>query len=89
MNVDSITELLKIALTEGFMITAPIAIGALAIGLVVGLLQTVTSIQEQTLAFVPKLAGACILIYVMGPWMLQRMGNMTTLFIQRAGDILR
>lgn len=77
------------AISEGFIIMLPIALGALTVGLVIGILQTVTSIHEQTLTFVPKLAAAALLIYLLGPWMLQRLGGMATMFIQRAGDVLR
>ena len=43
---------------------------ALAIGLVIGLLQSATQIQEQTLTFVPKLAGVALVILLTGHWML-------------------
>lgn len=89
MNIDSVSELLKLALSEGFIVMIPIALGALLVGLVIGILQTVTSIQEQTLTFIPKLAAAALLIYLLGPWMLQRLGSMMAMFIQRAGEILR
>jgi flagellar biosynthetic protein FliQ len=51
-------------------LAAPVLIVSLAIGLGVGLLQSATQIQEQTLAFVPKLAGIAIVILVAGHWML-------------------
>ena len=51
-------------------LAAPILIVALGIGLVIGLLQSATQIQEQTLTFVPKLAGIAIVILVAGHWML-------------------
>lgn len=89
MSIDTITEILKTALTQGVIVLMPIALGALFTGLLLGILQTVTSIQEQTLTFIPKLAAACILVYLLGPWMLQRLGDVTTMFIQRAGDVLR
>jgi flagellar biosynthetic protein FliQ len=51
-------------------LAAPILIVALGIGLFIGLLQSATQIQEQTLTFVPKLAGIAIVILVAGHWML-------------------
>ncbi len=89
MNADVLYELIKTCLAEGFIIVAPIAITALVIGVVVSVLQTVTSIQEQTLTFVPKLVGSAFCIWLLAPWILNRLGNLTTLFMQRAGDILR
>ena len=51
-------------------LAAPILIVALGIGLVIGLLQSATQIQEQTLTFVPKLAGIALVILLAGHWML-------------------
>ncbi len=51
-------------------LAAPILGVSLAIGLVIGLLQSATQIQEQTLTFVPKLAGVALVILLAGHWML-------------------
>lgn len=51
-------------------LAAPILAVSLSIGLVIGLLQSATQIQEQTLTFVPKLAGVAIVILLAGHWML-------------------
>ncbi|MFN3296166.1 flagellar biosynthesis protein FliQ [Caldimonas sp.] len=61
------------------MLSAPLLLTVLAIGLVVSIIQAATQIHEATLSFVPKLVGAVIVLGVAGPWM------MTTLveFIQR------
>ena len=48
----------------------PFLVVVLAIGIVVGLLQSVTQLQEPTLTFVPKLVGAAVVIAVSGNWML-------------------
>ena len=66
-------EVINIAVQSILLATklaAPILIVALGIGLAVGLLQSATQIQEQTLAFVPKLAGIAVVILVAGHWML-------------------
>ena len=51
-------------------VAGPFLIVVLAVGIVVGLLQSVTQLQEPTLTFVPKLVGAAIVIAVSGNWML-------------------
>ena len=51
-------------------VAGPFLVVVLAIGVVVGLLQSVTQLQEPTLTFVPKLVGAAIVIAVSGNWML-------------------
>lgn len=59
---------------EAFIISAklagPILLASLAIGVVVSLIQAVTSIQEMTLTFVPKLIGSGLIILLAGNWML-------------------
>lgn len=63
--------------TDALILTAklagPFLLVVLAIGLIVGLLQSVTQLQEQTLSFVPKLIGASLVIAVAGAWMLDQM----------------
>jgi flagellar biosynthesis protein FliQ len=66
-------EVINIAVQSILLATklaAPILIVALGIGLAIGLLQSATQIQEQTLTFVPKLAGIAIVILLAGHWML-------------------
>ena len=53
------------------LIAGPLLITALAIGLAVSIFQATTQIQEQTLAFIPKIAGVLLALVIFGPWMLQ------------------
>jgi flagellar biosynthetic protein FliQ len=75
MTVEMVTDILG----EGIMVVlktaAPPLIVSLVIGLVVSIFQTVTSIQEQTLTFVPKIVGMFVCMMLLGHWMLN---NMTT-----------
>jgi flagellar biosynthetic protein FliQ len=52
------------------MVSAPILITVLAIGLVVSIFQAATQIHEATLSFVPKIIGAVAVLAIAGPWML-------------------
>ena len=66
-------EVINIAVQSILLATklaAPILGVSLAIGLFVGLIQSATQIQEQTLTFVPKLAGVALVILIAGHWML-------------------
>ena len=56
---------------------APMLIVSLAIGVAVSLVQAVTSIQEATLTFVPKLAGVAAVIVLAGGWMLNQLATYT------------
>ncbi|QKS71424.1 flagellar biosynthesis protein FliQ [Paenalkalicoccus suaedae] len=55
------------------LISGPLLITALIIGLAVSIFQATTQIQEQTLAFIPKIAGVLIALIVFGPWMLTQL----------------
>jgi flagellar biosynthetic protein FliQ len=52
------------------MVSAPILITVLVIGLVVSIFQAATQINEATLSFVPKIIGAVAVLAIMGPWMM-------------------
>jgi flagellar biosynthesis protein FliQ len=58
------------ALIVAGKVAGPFLVMVLAVGVVIGLLQSVTQLQEQTLTFVPKLVGSAIIIAVSGNWML-------------------
>ena len=58
------------ALTTLLMIALPVLGTVMAVGLTVSIFQAVTQIHEATLAFVPKLLGAVLVLAIAGPWML-------------------
>ncbi|QDP40189.1 flagellar biosynthesis protein FliQ [Radiobacillus deserti] len=60
------------------IITAPVLILALVVGLVVSIFQATTQIQEQTLAFIPKIVAVLVGLVFFGPWMLTRMVEFTS-----------
>lgn len=71
MSEALIVDLARKALTTTLMLSAPMLLASLCIGLLVGILQSVTSIQEQTLTYVPKLVGISVVFLVALPWMIQ------------------
>jgi flagellar biosynthetic protein FliQ len=80
-------------LQEGIRLMLPLAgpflISALLIGLVVAILQATTSIQEQTLTFVPKIAVILIVLAVLGGWMFGLLGQYTIELFSRISDMAR
>jgi flagellar biosynthetic protein FliQ len=64
-------------------VAAPFLLAAMAIGLSVGLFQAVTSINEQTLTFVPKALGITGLIVLLMPWVLRKLVEFSTSIIER------
>lgn len=60
------------------LVAGPILLLALAVGLLVSIFQATTQIQEQTLAFIPKIIAVLVGIVVFGPWMLSQIVEFTT-----------
>lgn len=56
--------------------SAPVLLTAMAVGLIIGILQTATSIQEQTLIFIPKILAVFLALLFFGPWMFGNIGQM-------------
>ncbi|MCR5503368.1 MAG: flagellar biosynthesis protein FliQ [Lachnospiraceae bacterium] len=81
MGVEEVTMIAQEALFTIVKTAAPVLIVSLVIGLTVSIFQTVTSIQEQTLTFVPKVIGIFATLMILGHWMLNNMaGFMQTLW---------
>src|SRR5580700_417965 len=83
MNAAYATDLLKLLMTSAVTLAAPILLTAMVIGLAVSLFQSVTSIQEQTLTFVPKALAIVALLIVTMPWMLRTLMEFTTAMIEK------
>ncbi len=77
MTPDNVIDLGQQALAITVMLAAPLLIAALVTGLVVGLFQAATQIQEQTLSFIPKLLAMVVALVVTGPWLLQTIVDFT------------
>jgi len=65
-------------LQTALLLTAPLLGAALVVGLCVSLFQAITSIQEMTLTFIPKLLIVGLILLILAPWMLQMMIDFTT-----------
>jgi flagellar biosynthetic protein FliQ len=77
MNQDTVVSLATQAMTLAIEVAGPMMLVGLVIGLVVSIFQAVTSIQEQSLSFIPKIVGLAALIIILGPWMLGQLVNYT------------
>lgn len=77
MTADTVIDLSQQALYVIVMLAAPMLISALLIGLLIGMFQAATQINEMTLSFIPKLLILVIAIMVAGPWMLKLLLDFT------------
>ncbi len=75
MTVDEVTAIASSALYLVIKVSAPVLLVSLAVGLLVSLFQTVTSIQEQTLTFVPKIVAVFLSLILLGNWMLTELAG--------------
>ncbi len=77
MTPDMIIDLSQQALYLIAMIAAPMLLSALAIGLLIGMFQAATQINEMTLVFIPKMLAVGLALLIFFPWMLQLMIDFT------------
>ena len=77
MNEQTVLDIFTQALVLIIKVSAPMLLVSLAIGLLVSLLQTLTSIQESTLTFVPKLVGVFLTLIIAGSWLLTTLKEFT------------
>ena len=75
MSTDWVEDMGSDALFLIIKTSAPILLVSLAVGLVISIFQTVTSIQEQTLTFVPKILAVFLTLMLLGGWMLDNMSG--------------
>ncbi len=77
MNENIIIDIARQALWLIIKVSAPMLLASLVVGLIVSILQTVTSIQEQTLTFVPKLIAVFLVIALLGSWIFSEVRDFT------------
>ncbi|MBB5057630.1 flagellar biosynthetic protein FliQ [Granulicella aggregans] len=77
MGPDQAVEMMRRLLIEALLLSAPMLVGAAIISLIVSLLQTLTSVQEQTLTAVPRLLVVFAIAMVTMPWTVHRLVNFT------------
>ena len=81
MTIDEVTAIASSALYLVIKVAAPVLLVSLVVGLIISIFQTVTSIQEQTLTFVPKIIAVFLSLILLGNWMLGELsGFMVTLW---------
>ena len=84
MSLDFVVEIYREMLRTAIVVAAPILGTALVTGLAISLLQTITSINEQTLTFVPKIAGIALVVGLLLPWLLTQLMGFLTLILTQA-----
>jgi flagellar biosynthetic protein FliQ len=77
MTPETVVTVGRQALEMTLMLSAPLLLTALAVGLIVGIFQAATSINEMTLSFIPKLLAMAAVLAFTGPWMIRNLVEYT------------
>ena len=80
---------MRVAVFQVFILCAPVLGAALVIGLIVAIFQATTSIQEQTLTFLPKMLVILVVLALLGGWMFGMMGNYTVNLFSQIKNLAR
>jgi len=78
----SISDALHQAMWVTLFASLPLLLVAMVVGLIIGILQTATSIQEQTLVFIPKIVAVILAMILLGPWMCRLVGDYATFLFE-------
>ncbi|MBN8735175.1 MAG: flagellar biosynthesis protein FliQ [Xanthomonadales bacterium] len=89
MTPESVIHFGQQALYVAMLVGAPLLLTALVVGLVVGMFQAATQINEMTLSFIPKLLAMALVLVVAGPWMLRTLVDFTRHLIMNLPDMVR
>ena len=87
MNPDLAIDLFKSTVMFALYVVAPFLGVTLVVGLLASVIQSVTSMQEQTLTFVPKLVALAGLMLVLTPWLLRTLSEFTITLLTRMGTL--
>jgi flagellar biosynthetic protein FliQ len=87
MNPDLAIDLFKSTVVFALYVVSPFLGAALIVGLTASLIQSVTSMQEQTLTFVPKLLALAGLVLILTPWLLRSLSEFAITTITRMGGL--
>ena len=88
MTEEMVMQIGQNALTTMMYLAGPVLLAAMAVGIVISILQAITQINEQTLTFIPKMVAVTITLLVMAPWMLRIMQDYAISVFGNAGEIL-
>ena len=87
MSVGTAVQIMRSGIMEVMLLAAPVLIISMLVGLTVSIFQATTSIQEQTLTFVPKIAAIFITLMFFGEWMLTSLREYTIQIIMRIPEM--
>jgi flagellar biosynthetic protein FliQ len=88
MSPETVMSIGQRALEMTLMLAAPMLLVGLAIGILIGIFQAATQINEMTLSFIPKLLGIAATLLLLGPWMLKELIGYTRMLIESIPSVV-
>ena len=89
MSVGAAVDLMRSGILEIMILSAPVLLVSMVIGLIISIFQATTSIQEQTLTFVPKVFAILLVLAVLGSWMFSSLRDYTIVLFQQISEMAR
>ncbi len=87
MTQDIVMEIFREAIMLAFKLGLPVLVVAMAVGIVIAILQAATQIHEQTISFAPKAVAVALTLFIMGPWMIQECVDFVKFVFEKASSI--
>jgi flagellar biosynthetic protein FliQ len=87
VSLGEAVNLIRGGIIQVMLLASPILLVAMVVGLVVSIIQATTSIQEQTLTFVPKIAAIMLVLALLGGWMFGTLANYTRALFSLIGEM--
>ncbi len=89
MDLGTVIQLMRSAVITILTVASPVLIVAMGVGLVVSIFQATTSIQDQTLTFVPKILAILSVLAALFGWMITKLANFTIVLFERIPDLAK
>jgi len=87
MSIGEAVFILRVAIEYILIIATPVLLVGIGVGLIIAIFQAVTSIQEQTLSFVPKIIAILLMVFFISPWIAAKMIELTMVLFQRISTL--
>ncbi len=88
MSEEMVMQIGQNAITTIVYLAGPVLLAAMAVGIVISILQAITQINEQTLTFIPKMIAVILTLVVMAPWMLRILQDYAISIFGGAGEMI-
>jgi len=89
MDLGTVVELMRNSVLVILTVSAPVLLVAMGVGLIISIIQATTSIQDQTLTFVPKILAILGVLAVLFGWMITRLTSFTIALFERIPDLVK